>query len=107
MSQIHTEFTEAIKQCGFRKDYSNQYDYILNDGTRFYKLNFEGYAYVLYKEINIYIKPIMNLFRIYNKFKSGTAQIVLHYAVPIAHLRDPKDLTDLMAILTAKLDSEI
>lgn len=42
------------------------------DGTWLYKLNYEGYAYVLYKEINIYVKPLMNLFRIYNKCELPT-----------------------------------
>ena len=93
-------FKEAISKCGFKKDYTNEYNYQLYDGKWLYKLNYEGYAYVLYKEINIYVKPIMNLFRIYNKFKKGDAQINLHYAVPIAEFKEPQKLIDLMNILT-------
>lgn len=106
MAQIHKDFKEVIEKCGFKVDYNKEYDCIFCDGTWFYKLNFEGYAYVLYKEINIYVKPLMALFKIYNKFKRGKAQIGLHYAVPIAHFRDPQKLIDIMAILTDKLDEE-
>ncbi len=106
MSQTHNEFELAIQQLGFRIDYTNEYDWTFYDGTWFYKLKFEGYAYVLYKNINIYVTPMMNLFRIFNKFRSGTAQIGLHYAVPIAHFRDPKKLKTIMGILTDKLDDD-
>lgn len=106
MTQVHNDFEKAIKQCGFKKDYNKQYDYQMYDGTWFYKLDFEGYAYVLYKEINIYVKPLMSLFLIYNKFAKGEAQIGLHYAVPIAHFRDPQKLIDIIAILTDKLETK-
>lgn len=106
MAKIHESFEKAILQCGFRKDYNKYYDYVLYDGRWFYKLNFEGYAYVLYKEINIYVKPLMNIFRIYNKFKKGNAQIGLHYAVPLAHFREPQKLIDFVTILTEKLDDK-
>jgi hypothetical protein len=106
MAQIHDDFEKAILQCRFKKDYNKQYDYQMYDGTWSYKLNFEGYAYVLYKEINIYVNPLMSLFKIYNKFAKGTAQIGLHYAVPIAHFREPQKLIDIIAILTDKLDEK-
>jgi hypothetical protein len=106
MANIHDEFEAAIMQCRFKKDFTKQYDYVMFDGVWFYKLNFEGYAYVLYQEINIYVKPLMYLFRIYNKFAKGEAQIGLHYAVPIAHFREPQKLIDIMAILTDKLDEK-
>lgn len=106
MAQIHNEFEQAILKCGFKKDITKRYDYQMWDGTWIYKLNFEGYAYVLYKEVNIYVNPLMNLFKIYNKFAKGTAQIGLHYAVPITHFREPQKLIDIMAILTDKLEGE-
>lgn len=96
---MENNFEKAILACGFKKDYNKEYDYKLHDGTWFYKLSFEGYAYVLYKEINIYVKPLTNLFRIYNKFARGEAQIGLHYAVPIASFREPQKLIDIMNIL--------
>lgn len=100
MAKIHEEFHEAIQKLGFKKDCNKEYDWRFYDGTWFYKLNFEGYAYVLYKQINIYVTPFHNLFKIYNKFKKGTAQIGLHYDVPIADFQDPKDLIEIMRILT-------
>ena len=105
MAQIHEDFNQEIKRLGFKKDYDG-YDYRFYDGTWHYKLTFEGYAYVLYKRIDIYIKPLMNLFRIYNKFKKGEAQIGLHYDVPIAHFRHPEKLKQIMEILTDKLEEE-
>ncbi len=103
---VHDDFENAIKVCGFKKDPTNEYDYRFFDGVWFYKLNFEGYAYVLYQEINIYVKPLTYLFRFYNKFKKGTSQIGLHYAVPIAHFREPQKLIDIMKIVTDKFDDD-
>lgn len=104
MAKIHEEFDVIIKSIGFKKDYDG-YGYRFYDGTWHYKLSFEGYAYVLYKTINIYLKPLMYLFLIYNKFRKGTAEIGLHYQVPIAHFRDPQKLKQIMEILTDKLET--
>ena len=74
-------FKEALSYCFFA--FAFRY---LEDGST--------------EEINIYVKPLMNLFNIYNKFKKGDAQINLHYAVPIAEFKEPQKLIDLMNILT-------
>jgi len=97
------EFEKTIKELGFRLD-RDGYNYKFYNGTRFYKLSYEGYAYVLYQQVNIYIKPLMNLFVLYNKFKKGSAQITLHYEVPIAHFRDPNKLRQFIKILNTKFD---
>lgn len=103
---VHDQFSQVIKELSFKKDWSNEYDYLLNTGIWFYHLDFEGYAYVLYQTINIYVPPLMNLFRLYNKFAKGEAQICLHYQVPIAHFREPEKLRTIMAILTEKLEGD-
>lgn len=106
MTKIHEDFTTEIQKLGFRKDHTSGYDWRFHDGTWLYLLNFEGYAYVLYKQINIYRKPFKPFFLLYNKFRKGSAQINLYYAVPIAHFRNPNDLKEIMIILTNKLESD-
>jgi len=104
MAKVHDEFEQAILELRFKKGRDDGYDYQMWDGTWFYKLNYEGYAYVLYQTINIYVKPLTNLFKIYNKFRKGTAQIALHYDVPIAHFRDVEKFKVFIPILTDKLE---
>lgn len=104
MSKIHEDFDKAIEQCRFKKDWSGEYDYRMSDGTWDYKLNYEGYGYVLYKQIKIHVKPLFKLFWIYNKFVKGKAQVSLYYAVPLAHFRDAQKLIDFVTLLTDKLD---
>lgn len=106
MAKVHEQFEEYFKWRGFKKWHKDELEWRYWDGTWRYKVRFEGYAYVLYKEINIYVKPLTNLFRIYNKFKKGTAQIGLHYDVPIAHFHDPEKLKTIMEILVDKLEGE-
>lgn len=107
MSDVHKElvddlgFEQAIIACGFRKDPTEQFDWLMSDGGfRFYKLRFEGYAYVLYKEFRIYVKPIQLLLKIYNKYANSRAQLALYHAVPLHHFRQPEKLTVFMMLLT-------
>ena len=105
MAAVHNNFEKVIAECGFRNSWRRGYQYTLNDGTWTYLLDFEGYAYVLYKEINIYLRPIMGILSIYNKFKRGN-QIKLYYEVPIAHFRDPERFRAFVEILTDKLKDD-
>lgn len=98
-----TEWSIAIAECNF-KQRPTEFLYRMYDGTWHYKLDHEGYAYVLYQRINLYVKPLMNIFRIYNKFRKGTAQMGLHYDVPIAHFHDPERFKTFIDILTDKLE---
>lgn len=104
MSKIHDDFTKTIKDLRFKRLFKNELEWQYYDGTWLYKLTFEGYAYVLYKEIKIYKRPINLLFRFYNKFKKSSAEIRLTHDVPIAHFHEPKKLIAIMEILTDKLE---
>ena len=69
METQRIDFDIVIPELGFKQDPRDNLRWKFNDGTWEYVLYFEGYAYVVYKQINLYIRPTKWLAYIYNKFK--------------------------------------
>jgi hypothetical protein len=105
-NKTHDSFDKVIKDLGFRKNLDDSLRFTKTDGRWFYHIQFEGYAYVVYKTINIYVKPLTNLFRIYNKFRKGEASINLYYDVPLNHFREPEKMKAFLELLLEDFDKD-
>lgn len=103
---IHDPFDDVIKEYKFRQDRRNNLRWFMNDGVWDYILYFEGYAYVVYKKIYLYVRPIRWLLRVYNTFKKSHVQVKLTHEVPIAHFRDAERFRQCMDLLTDSLEDE-
>lgn len=81
MKNSSDKWRNAIDVCGFKESDNPKRYYEMFDGTWKYYLNFEGYAYVLYKEYR-------------------------DIEVPIAHFRDEEKFKLFIEILTVKFDQD-
>lgn len=99
-------FEQAIIDTGFSKSYRDTLKWVNNKNPHKYVLYFEGYAYVVYQQVNLYITPVMILGKIYNKFKNTRGQIKLIHDVPIAHFRDAERFKLFMELVQDPLKDE-
>lgn len=102
---MSNDFNNIIKELGFAQDYEDKCNFIMFHNLSFYKIKYEGYAYVLYKGVSIYNKPIMSFFNIYNKLKRSS-KIKLYFEVPIMEFADANKLKQFMELLTENIDNK-
>lgn len=99
---MNNNFEIVFKELGF-KLYPKRIEpltWVLDINHETYKVRYEGYAYVLYKELTLYINSLRFLFNLYNKFVKKNAEIAITYDVPIMSFKDTNDLVTIIKILT-------
>lgn len=102
MAEVHDEFDKLFIELGFKHKGNHPVDpweYTCKNGWK-YKVKFEGYAFVLYKEYKSTVQ-------MGKESVHQTIELTMKHNVPLADFRNPEAFREFMRLVTHEYKDEL